>query len=177
MGMATQFDCGSTPEQIVQSSQLLWNEGFGSFALFEDALAYSPACEFFSRDGNGICVGTPLKKVQFVCTARICMLQSFLYPTENLQTWTEESGEPAYPGQAMKLRHGSWLFDTYLTTPRNVLASHLGSWDGDDEAYAYQVVLATTMFCDKWYPAAAPGVPDVATCVQINNCLPHTHTT
>ena len=74
MGLITQYACGSTPEHIFQSSQLIWNEGFGCLRLFEDALAYSPACQFFSRDGNGICVGTALKKVQYVCTQRICML-------------------------------------------------------------------------------------------------------
>ena len=40
---------------------------------------------------------------------------------------------------------------------RNVLAAHIGMWDCDDESAAYQVVLATTYFVDKWYPAASPG--------------------
>ena len=40
MGLATEFACGSTPEQIFQASQLIWNEGFGCLRLFEDALAY-----------------------------------------------------------------------------------------------------------------------------------------
>ena len=61
MGLVTEYAYGSTPEQIFQASQLIWNEGFGCLRLFEDALAYSPACQFFSRDGNGICVGTALK--------------------------------------------------------------------------------------------------------------------
>ena len=46
MGLATEFACGATPEQIFQASQLLWDEGFGCFTLFEDALAYSPTCHF-----------------------------------------------------------------------------------------------------------------------------------
>ena len=91
--MATHFEIGSTPEQIVSSSCELWGNSFGCFTLLEDAMAYSPACQFFSRDGNGLCVGTPLKKVQLVCTLRVGMLQAMLYPTENLQTWSEESGE------------------------------------------------------------------------------------
>ena len=72
--------------------------GFGCFELLEDALAYSPAFQFFARDGDGLCLGTPLKKVQFVCALRIGMLQALLFPTENLQTWTADSGEDTYPG-------------------------------------------------------------------------------
>ena len=105
------------------------------------------------------------------------MLQTLLCPTENMQTWTTESEDPEYPGQETKLLHAQWLFATYLTAPRNMLATHLSSWDGDDEAYAQQVVCATTVFVEKWYPAESPGVPDVATCVQINDSLPYTHTT
>ena len=160
---------------LLQSSQLIWNEGFGCLRLFEDALAYSPACQFFSRDGNGICVGTALKKVQYVCTQRIVMLQTLLCPTENMQTWRTEAADPEYPGQKIKLLHAQWFFATFLTAPRNVLATHLSSWDGDDEVYAQQVVCATTVFVEKWYPAASPGVPEVATCVQINDSLPYTH--
>ena len=85
------------------------------------------------------------------------MLQAILYPTENFQTWSEEAGAAAYPGQEMKLWHCKWLFENYIMVVRNVLAAHIGMWDGDDESAAYQVVLATTYFVDRWYPAASPG--------------------
>ena len=81
----------------MEASHELWDKGFGCFELLEDAPAYGPGFQFFSRDGNGICLGTPLKKVQFVCALRVGMLQAMLFPTENLQTWTEDSGEPRIP--------------------------------------------------------------------------------
>ena len=61
MGVATGFREGSSPERIFQTSSLVWALGFGCFAMFEDAAAMSPACQFFSRDGNGTCIGTHLK--------------------------------------------------------------------------------------------------------------------
>ena len=72
----------------------------------------------------------------------------------------------------MKLRHGKWLFENYILVARNVLATRIGMYDGDDESAAYQVVLATTLFVDQWFPAALPAAPDVETCVIVNNHLP-----
>ena len=100
--------------KIVEASNDLWMNGFGCFELLEDALAYSPGYQFFARDGDGICLGTSLKKVQFMCALRICMVQAMLFPKENLQTYTDDSGEPAYPGQELKLKHAKWLFDNYV---------------------------------------------------------------
>ena len=103
------------------------------------------------------------------------MLQVFLCPFESMQTWTTDSVDPDYPGQDRKLRHASWLFDNILTAPKNLLATHLRAWDGNDESYASQVVNATVVFVEKWFPAASPGVPDVQTCVRMNDELPFTH--
>ena len=86
VGITSRYEHGSTPENIVESSELLWYRGFGCFRLLEDALAQSPCCQFFARDGNGVSLGTGLKKVQFVCTLLITMFQLMLCPTENMQT-------------------------------------------------------------------------------------------
>ena len=143
MGIATDFRQGVSPERIVQASPLAWTLGFGCFEMLDDALAMSPASLYFIRDGNGVSIGTHLKKTQFVCSTLVTMLQIALCPTENMQTWSSSSPSPDYPGQGVKLQHLQWLNEKLLTTFRNSLAAHLGSYNGDDELWASRVVEAT----------------------------------
>ena len=133
VGITSRYERGSTPENIVESSELLWYRGFGCFRLIEDALAQSPCCQFFARDGNGVCLGTGSKKVQFVCTLLITMLQLMLCPTENMQTWARytplaDEEKPDYPRQDLKLRHAQWLCDKILQATRGSLSTHLRDW-------------------------------------------------
>jgi hypothetical protein len=178
MGFATDFRQGVTPKQVFEASLLVWQHGLGCFALFEDAQVLSPpeAMHFFTRDGNGVCVGTHLKKTQFVLATFVLMLQAALCPTENLQTWSTSSAVPDYPGQDTKLRWLKWLFEHILTAPRAQLIAHLGTYNGDEESWANQVLQATRHFTERWYPVTAPGMPDVGTCVAIAEELPLTHT-
>ena len=175
MGIHTGYREGSSPERIFQASSLVWALGFGCLALFEDAAAMSPASQWFSRDGNGTCIGTHLKKTQFVCAMLVFMLQVALCPFENMQTWSSSSPSPNYPGQDLKLRHLRWLVDNILTSTRNDLAAHLGAYDGDEELWANRVVSATQIFVSKWFPHGSPSVPEVEQCVRLADELPFTH--
>ena len=101
MGLATNFRVGVTPERVVEASPLLWQHCLGSFALLEDSLAHMPAkaASYFWRDGNGACIGTGLKKVQFILLTRILMLQTTLCPTENLQHGPHLRPSPTTPSK------------------------------------------------------------------------------
>ena len=105
MGMATKYKVGATPEKIIQASDDLWNNGFGCLELIEDSLVGSPGFQFVLLDGDGFCHGTCLKKCQYICALRILMVQTLLFPNENLMTYSDRSGGPAYPGRDIKLRH------------------------------------------------------------------------
>jgi hypothetical protein len=116
-----------------------------------------------------------LKKTQYVCAMFVTMLQVALCPFENLQTWSSSSPSPDYLGQDLKLQHLKWLVDNILTAPRNHLAAHLGSYDGDEELWATRAVSATQIFVDKWFPHGSPQVPEVEQCVRLADDLPFTH--
>jgi hypothetical protein len=177
MGLATKFRVGTTPERVVQSSPLLWQHCLGSFVLLEDSLAHIPAkaASYFWRDGNGACIGTGIKKVQFMLLVRILMLQTTLCPTENLQTWSTTSSEPDYAEQAVKLEWLQWLVENVLASPRSNVVAHFGTYDGNEPGWAQQVHDATRSFTERWYPNTSPELPDVATCVRLADLLPYTH--
>ena len=67
MGMATKYEIGSSPEKIIQASELLWNNGFGCLELIEDSNLGGPGFQFSPRDGDGFCHDTCLKKFQYIC--------------------------------------------------------------------------------------------------------------
>ena len=129
----------------------------------------------FSRDGDGFCFGSPLKKVQWVLTIVLTQLQIMLYPDENMVHWTSAAGSATYPGQEYKLRHMKYLFDNFLLVSKNVLASRVGMFADSEEALAGTVVDATRTFADAWFPANGPSIPSVELCVRLNNELPFTH--
>ena len=116
-----------------------------------------------------------LEKVPTHLCPRILMVQTMLFPNENLQTYPDTSGGPAYPGRDQKLRHLEWLFINFLLQPRNVLAARLGMYGMNEEAVAEKVVLAAASYADCGLPADGPAIPTVEMCVQLNNAMPFTH--
>ena len=134
--------------------------------MIEDAILTSPGYQFFSRDGDGFCYGTCLKKCQWICVLRVLQVQLMLYPNENIMVFTDTSGGPSYPGREEKLKHLQYLFSNFLLFPRNVLAGKLGMFDANEEAVAENVCEATTLYADCWFPREGPLIPTVDMCAD-----------
>ena len=150
--METKYEHGSTPERLIQASQLLWNNALGCLPLLEDAMLPNPGYQFFHHEGDGFSFGGHLKKVQWVCTLIITRVQLMLYPNQNLVLFEDTTGVPTHAGREKKLKHLEYLFSNFLLVFRNVLASKLGMFADNEEAIAEKVVEATTVFAESWFP-------------------------
>ena len=140
MGLETGYAQGLTPQRIFHASSLLWDNNLGCLDLFEDAMLVNPGYQFFSRDGDGFCFGSPLQKVQWICTIFLAQVQIMLYPDESMVHYTSASGSATYPGQEYKLQHMKYVFDNFLLVSKNTLASKQGMFVDSEEALAETVV-------------------------------------
>ena len=103
------------------------------------------------------------------------MVQILLCPDEDLTHFVNSAGEPAYLRVDEKLKHLSYLFTHFLIVTKNVLAAKLGMFLDHEEVLGGNVIEATTIFIEAWFPKQAAQISDAERCVQLNNLLPWTH--